>query len=457
MQINLNYDSSVNAAPAAFKTAMAAAASFLDALILNPTTVNIQVGYGEDGNGAFPIGGNLSLGGAFYQPVVNYPTLKGDLSANATTALDHLAVASLPASDPTNGATFYLGDAEARALGLLPAISTVTDGAVGFNKAYPWNYNTDGQAVPGEFDFVSDAELELTHALGLALGTPSGSSAALMLFRYSAPGVRELTVNRDGVTTPAAYFSIDGGQTNLGNYLTSGDSTLFNAAGAIGITDTLAAPYPPGIEHVFSLTDALELNVLGFDVNMPTNFSVLDTTTNTPLQTNGTQYSGPVAGLEWEDIYTGSDNLSVTANAPNVFIHTGSGEDAINVSNVAGNNVLDGSTESNFLVGGSGDDTFFVDDRSPAADIWSTVANFHGGEAATIFGVTQSGFVTSWVNGQGATGYTGLTLHLTASGNPTASLTLAGFSTADLSDGRISTSWGAEADGTPYLYVHANR
>ncbi len=456
MQIDLDYDSSVNAAPAAFKTAMAAAASFLDALILNPITVNIQVGYGEDDNGAFPIGGNLSLGGAFYQSAVNYSTLKSDLSANATTALDHLAVESLPGSDPTDGATFYVGDAEARALGLLRATSTVVDGAVGFNKAYPWNYSTDGQAVPGEFDFVSDAELELIHALGMELGTPSGGSTAFMLFRYSSPGVRELAVNRDGVTTPAAYFSIDGGQTNLGNYLTSGDSTLFNAGGPIGITDTLAAPYPPGLKHVFSLTDALELNVLGFDVNMPTNFSVLDTTTNTPLQTNGTPYSGPVAGLEWEYEYTGSDNLNVTANAPNVFIHTGSGEDAIDVSNAAGNNVLDGSTGSNFLVGGSGDDTFFVDDRSPAADIWSTVANFHGGDAATIFGVTQSGFDTSWVDGQGATGYTGLTLHVTAPGVPTASLTLAGFSAADLSDGRISTTWGTEADGTPYLYVHAN-
>ena len=193
-----------------------------------------------------------------------------------------------------------------------------------------------------------------------------------------------------------------------------------------------------------------------------TNFSVLDTTTNTPLQTNGTPYSGPVAGLQEEFIDGAGDNLNVTANVPNVFIHTGSGEDAIDVSHAGGSNVLDGSTGSNFLVGGSGDDTFYVDDRSPSGDTWSTVANFHAGDAATIFGVTQSGFDTSWVDGQGATGFTGLTLHvtaaglLTAPGRPTASLTLAGFTTADLSNGRISTSWGTEADGTPYLYVHAN-
>jgi hypothetical protein len=186
------------------------------------------------------------------------------------------------------------------------------------------------------------------------------------------------------------------------------------------------------------------------------NFRVLDTTTHSPFQITGTPYSGPVAGLQWEFIDNASDNLSVTANVPNVFIHTGSGEDAIDVSSAGGNNVLDGSTGSNFLVGGSGDDTFFVDDRAPPADVWSTVSNFHAGDAATIFGITQSGFDTSWVDGQGATGYTGLTLHVTAAGLPTVSLTLAGFNTADLSNGQISTSWGTEADGTPYLYVHDN-
>ena len=183
------------------------------------------------------------------------------------------------------------------------------------------------------------------------------------------------------------------------------------------------------------------------------NFRVLDTTTQTPFQTSGTPYSGPVAGLQWEYIDDTSDNLSVTANVPNVFIDTGSGEDAIAVK--SGTNVLSAGTGSNFLIGGSGTDTFFVDDRSPSADIWSTVANFHAGDAATIFGVTQSGFDTSWVDGQGATGYTGLTLHVTASGDPTASLTLAGFSTADLSNGQISTTWGTESDGTPYFCVHA--
>ena len=82
------------------------------------------------------------------------------------------------------------------------------DGAGGFNNTVSWNYSTDGRAVPGEKYAVGAAELELIHALGMQLGTP------LMLFRYSAPGVRELIVNSDGETTPPADFSIDGGNTN---------------------------------------------------------------------------------------------------------------------------------------------------------------------------------------------------------------------------------------------------
>ena len=123
--------------------------------------------------------------------------------------------------------------------------------------------------------------------------------------------------------------------------------------------------------------------------------------------------------------------------------------------------MLDGSTGSNFLTGGSGDDTFFVDDRGPTCAIWDTVNTFHSGDAATIWGVTPSDFTLSWVDGQGAAGHTGLTLHATAAGVPTASLTLAGLTSADLTDGKLTLSYGTTAAsggvaGSTYMYVHAN-
>jgi hypothetical protein len=259
VQINLIDDPSVSAAPAGFTAAVAAAAQFLDNLITNPITVNILVGWGEDDNGTYPISGNTaSLGGAVAGIGATYSELRSDLIASASTAADEFAVTSLPTSDPTDGASFFVSNAIAQALGILPADDSATEGAIGFNSSLSWNFSTTGQAVPGEISLVDDAELELTHALGMELGDATDDTP-MMLFRYSAPGVRELTVN--GFLTPPAYFSIDGGKTDLDNYDTSHDSTLWDPA-TTG-NDTLANPY----DSVFSLTDATELNVLGFDVN----------------------------------------------------------------------------------------------------------------------------------------------------------------------------------------------
>jgi serralysin len=63
---------------------------------------------------------------------------------------------------------------------------------------------------------------------------------------------------------------------------------------------------------------------------------------------------------------------------------------------------LDGGTGSNFLTGGSGTDTFFVDNRGVSADTWSTIVNFHNGDATTIWGVTSSGFSFDFEDNQGA-------------------------------------------------------
>jgi hypothetical protein len=50
-----------------------------------------------------------------------------------------------------------------------------------------------------------------------------------------------------------------------------------------------------------------------------------------------------------------------------------------------------------------------------------------------------------------------LTTHIPVAGGVTASLTLTGYSTADLTNGRLSVSFGTDpASGSPYMYVHAN-
>lgn len=185
----------------------------------------------------------------------------------------------------------------------------------------------------------------------------------------------------------------------------------------------------------------------------PVHFGITNLTTGAQSVAAGNTYTGPVAGLAHELLLITPDNLAVVSAVPNVFIHSGSGTDAIDVSKASGNNVLDGGGGSDFLVGGAGNDTFFLDTRGTAAT-WSTVENFHSGDAATVWGITPQNFALQWLDNQGAPGHTGLTLAATAAGKPNANLTLAGFSTADLTNGKLATVFGSNAGGN-YLFIKA--
>nr|WP_294528259.1 hypothetical protein [uncultured Rhodopila sp.] len=170
-------------------------------------------------------------------------------------------------------------------------------------------------------------------------------------------------------------------------------------------------------------------------------------------------YVGPVAGLQHQYIDITTASLNITATAPNSFIATGSGNDSINVSRVNGNNVLDGGGGSNFLTGGTGDDTFYLDASNPTAATMSTVVNFHSGDDLTIWGVNLSDFTETLVNNAGAAGYTGLAVVFSAPGRPAESVVLAGYTSADLTNGRLVQSVGKTSDlpglpGSEYVTIH---
>lgn len=184
--------------------------------------------------------------------------------------------------------------------------------------------------------------------------------------------------------------------------------------------------------------------------------TVKDTTTGGGSEPFMASYSGPVAGLVDQYISPSANGLEVAATSNNVFIHGGAGDDKIQA--YGGSNVIDGGTGSNLLIGGTGNDTFFVDDRAPSATIWSTIANFHGGDNATIWGVTADDFSLTWHDNQGPKGFAGLTGVISSSGRPGAKFTLAGFTTADLTNGRLSTNYGRSSDlpglaGSAYLII----
>lgn len=455
MQLNFVYDPSVANAPAGFKSALAVAAGYFDGLITNNITVTITVGWGED-NGQAVTGNTIAEGGPNYT-TETYAQVVAGLTRAATSVDDLSAVAHLPAIDPFPSNSFAVSLAEQEAWGQVSANSPRTDGAIGFNSADTYTFDPNNRSVAGAYDFIGVAEHEIAHALGRFSSddaNPAGMYTPMDLFKYTSPGVLAQ------IPSTPSYFSVDGGTIALSPFdaSSSGDPGDW-AASVTG--DSFQSYNAAGTTNVVTPTDIRLLDVLGYMTTAPTTaastaFQISDTTTGTVQQAAGQAYNGPVAGLTSEFISPTNDALNVTAEIPDVFIHTGSGADAIDVSKVNGNNVIDGGGGSNFLVGGTGDDTFFVDDRAPTANIWSTVANFHAGDTATVFGVTAAGFDLNWVDGQGAVGFTGLTLHVSASGQPTASLTLAGYSSADLLDGKLTINFGTEADGSgSYMTVIA--
>jgi len=167
----------------------------------------------------------------------------------------------------------------------------------------------------------------------------------------------------------------------------------------------------------------------------PPAFAITNTTAKTSSGAVGETYSGPVASLRQQFIWSNPDGVAVASNVPDVFLHGGSGDDALTVT--GGTNVLDGGGGSNFLVGAAGSDggadTFFVDGRG-ASTTWSTVVNFHHGDSLTIWGFVPGVSTMPWTASDGAEGYKGATIHSELAGTGIGvneSATFAGLSIAD--------------------------
>jgi hypothetical protein len=286
MQINFIYDSSTALAPAAFKTALADAAAYMDSLVTNNITVNIQVGWGED-NGAPITPDSLSTGGPQQDGIgMTYVQLKAALTANATTAADRTMLANMPAVDPTNGGNFYITAAQQKAWGLLPANGAEIDGNIGFSSTENWTFDPNSRSVAGAYDFIGDAEAEITHVLGrfagLQLSAP-GWYSPLDLMRYAQTGVNELTAD------VPAYFSINGGVTNLDSFNTTGDpgdwtTSVRSDAFGDGYTDQTM---------VMTQTDQTLLDTLGYTIAGTPAPTPVATATPTPT-TAPTPTSAPV-------------------------------------------------------------------------------------------------------------------------------------------------------------------
>ncbi|MFI4936382.1 MAG: NF038122 family metalloprotease [Caulobacterales bacterium] len=260
MQINITYDASVANAPAGFKTAVQAAVQYFETTFSTPITVNITFGWGTVGGQPMDPGA-VGESGSTYSGF-SYSAIRAALAQDGTSSYAQLAAHFLPAADPTNGGTFELTSADAKALGLADPNGASLDGSVGLDATSAFNFDPSVRAVSGEYDAIGVLAHEISEVLGrqsgLGFAPPGGSPefGLLDLFRYSAAG-------QLNPTSPTGSFSLDG-QTLLMAFndpTTGGDSGDWSS---LALGDAFDAFVNQGTVQQVSPIDLAVMDVLGY-------------------------------------------------------------------------------------------------------------------------------------------------------------------------------------------------
>jgi hypothetical protein len=265
MIFNISFDSSVSGAPSGFVSTVNAVAQFFQNAYSDNVTVNINVGFGEiAGQTVTALGQSLTFLNSY-----TYTQVRNALVGDAKTADDSTAINTLPSSSPLAGATYWVAQAEAKALGLLGA-SGSTDGSVGFSSsANIFDYDRSDGISAGQYDFYGVVAHEFTEVMGRQLlvgqtfGGHANSLEPMDLFHYSAPGSQTF------IGTQAGYFSLDGGNTNLDNFNTISGGDFGDWASSAG-NDAFNAFGNSGAINAITEADLRVMDTIGWDrVNSP--------------------------------------------------------------------------------------------------------------------------------------------------------------------------------------------
>ncbi len=358
VQFNFTYDPGISVEQ---RTGFELAARIWGAYLTDDITVNLHIASVDE------LEGN-AIGGAV--PVLyeqNYGVFTQYLENDATnSSVDQQALESLQDGNTVDvivdgevidgNSQLLLTSAQAKALGMDEALALENggtwdrdlvepdglDGYIVINQSYDWNYDflREGKAPASTLDFLSLAMHEIGHQLGFVSGldgllnieelhsgeTQVDGFTVLDLFRHT---VESSDVdNADGAVSDLtlganAYFSVDGGTTDLGEF---SDGQRLQAAhwkrmkDALGIMDpTLAyrerlslteldlqAFDALGYEVNYGVLDGLDISTLLNEAEIAVNSSLANSSSDSGLLTSTASGDGVHQGMsdeEWWQIF----------------------------------------------------------------------------------------------------------------------------------------------------------
>lgn len=217
--INATFGSGMSASA---QSVVNSAISFYQTTFVDPITVDIAFNDMNSGLG----------GSSFFVYNPGYSAFSTALAADATSADDATANITAAANNPVTGSSnIYAKSANLRAIGINQAAHNWTaaencdggmtgafDGCIGLNLAIT---NDTGKGVVGGYNLLSVIEHEIDEVLGLGSSLGQSFSATPSpedLFRWASNGVRSYSQNASCNGAPQAFFSIDGGATDLNEF-----------------------------------------------------------------------------------------------------------------------------------------------------------------------------------------------------------------------------------------------
>ena len=264
MVFNLIYDAAAMKAPAAIRAGIEQAAAMLSGAITDRITVNFQVDVSGTGRGAD--GGPDSVWGLSYSKV--HDLLSGSAAAGDRT------FASLPSGSSIDGRSLItVTGAQVKLFTLYDPELKVTDDPTKPANVHlnPNDPTTDDAGIHLDADVpnpVAVALHELTNGLGRMQLAPSEDLPPIFdFYRYTAPGVRLYSTQSS--TSPAAYFSLDGGKTKLADYGQTSDPADFLNTGVQGPRDPFNEFGNEKSFQFLTMVDLAQIHAIGFHTIIP--------------------------------------------------------------------------------------------------------------------------------------------------------------------------------------------